>query len=252
MSYQERFVFSPQSASALIYDEHLVRYRLAATLAKDKRVLDLACGSGYGSELLAQAGASSVLAVDLDPAVIAAASIRYPRPNLSFVVDNAETLATIADDSIDLVVSFETIEHLPDYQAYLAALVRVLAPTGLALISTPNKAVFGQKNPFHVREFTRSEFNSELAAHFKHVKILDQVNGLSSVICASAEILSELSTAGETQYFVALCSNDTLPTDLTGQGSVNPAALLRWQNNPGWKLVNMLYKLLVSIKLIKN
>lgn len=252
MSYQERFVFSSDSASALIYDEHLVRYRLATTFAKDKRVLDLACGSGYGSQLLAEAGATTVLGLDLDPAVVSAATVRYTHPVLSFSVDNAESLGTVADASIDLVVSFETIEHLTNYQAYLANIVRVLAPEGLVLISTPNKSVWGQQNPFHVHEFTRSEFMTDLASHFKHVRILDQVNGLASVICGDSQILTELSTQGEAHYFLAVCSNSALPEHLSGQGSVNPGALVRWQNNPGWKLVNVVYKMLVGVGLIKR
>ena len=251
-SYEERFVFSSESSSQLIYDEHLIRYRLAASLASGKRVLDVACGSGYGSKLLAEAGASLVKSVDIDEAVLEEARANYSDNKIEFIADSAETLEKIADSSIDLVVSFETIEHLPDYHSYLKNLQRVLAPDGLALISTPNKAVFAQKNPFHVKEFTRAELADSLARCFTRVRILDQVNGLGSMIKGDSEAIANLSNSGATQYFIAICSNDTLPSDIIGQASLNQAALQRWQENLGWKMVNVVYKILVSIGLIRK
>ena len=251
-SYEERFVFSEGSVSQLIYDEHLIRYRLAASLAAGKRVLDVACGSGYGSKLLAEAAASSVKSVDIDEEVIKEARANYSDSKIEFIVDSAETLSAIADNSIDLVVSFETIEHLPDYPSYLKNLKRVLAPNGLALISTPNKAVFAQKNPFHIKEFTRAELTDSLAPYFKEVRILDQVNGLGSMIKGDSETIANLSNSGATQYFIAICSNDTLPSNIIGQASLNQAALHRWQENPGWKMVNIVYKVLVTVGLIRR
>lgn len=251
-SYEERFVFSESSVSQLIYDEHLIRYRLAASLASGKRVLDVACGSGYGSKLLAEAGASLVKSVDIDEAVLEEARANYSDDKIEFIADSAEALERITDSSIDLVVSFETIEHLPDYHSYLKNLQRVLAPGGLALISTPNKAVFAQKNPFHIKEFTRAELTDSLARYFTQVRILDQVNGLGSMIKGDNETLANLSSAGVAQYFIAICSNDALPTNIIGQASINQAALHRWQNNPGWKMVNVVYKALVAVRLIRR
>jgi len=250
--YDERFVFSSDTSSQLIYDEHIIRYRLAGSLATGKRVLDVACGTGYGSKILVDSGADSVKSVDIDKDALAKAKANYSEAKIEFIHDSAESLEKIPDDSIDLIVSFETIEHLPNYQRYLQSLKRVLAPSGIALISTPNKAIFGQKNPFHVKEFTRSEFESSLAPIFKNIRILEQVNGIGSAIKADQQIVTELSNNGATQYFVAVCSNEDLPQNIIGQASLNQQALQRWQDNPGWKMVNGLYKILVKIGVIRK
>ena len=109
---------------------HLRRYEVAATMAAGKRVLDAACGTGYGSSfLLRQGGAASVLGVDIDPQTIAYATRRFGAPGLGFRVASA-TRTGVPDASIDLVTSFETIEHVDDPTALLAEFRRGLAPGG--------------------------------------------------------------------------------------------------------------------------
>jgi 2-polyprenyl-3-methyl-5-hydroxy-6-metoxy-1,4-benzoquinol methylase len=250
-TFDERFVFSQATQSQLIYDEHLVRYQLAQSLASGKRVLDVAAGSGYGSKMLAEAGAVNVKAIDINKEAIANAKKNYNHKNLEFICDSAESLATIPNSSIDLIVSFETIEHLTNYQEYLKNLKRVLAPGGLVLISTPNKEIFKQKNPFHIKEFTRNEFEIVLKQYFNQVRILNQYNGLASYIQTDKETKASLSSRGEAMYFIAL-GGDNLPEGIIGMASVNPAALKRWQNNPGWKMVNIIYSLLVKIGILKR
>jgi ubiquinone/menaquinone biosynthesis C-methylase UbiE len=250
-TFDERFEFNQASQNQLIYDEHLVRYQLAQSLASGKRVLDVATGSGYGAKMLAEAGAVSVKAVDISQETIFKAKKNYNHKNIEFICDSAEGLSTIPNNSIDLVVSFETIEHLPNYNEYLKSLKRVLAPEGLVLISTPNKEVSKQKNPFHIKEFTRDELETILKQYFNKVRILNQYNGLASYIETGKETKGSLSSNGETIYFVALCG-DKLPEELNGAASINPSALEHWQNNPGWKIVNWFYVLLVRAGIIKR
>ena len=107
----------------LVHAEHLARYRLAARFARDRRVLDAACGEGYGAGILAAAGAKSVTGVDIDPVTVAHARQRY---GLQFErADIAEL--PYPDDGFDLVVSFETIEHVRDAARVLEEYRRVLS-----------------------------------------------------------------------------------------------------------------------------
>ena len=148
----ERLV--PTCRGQILY-EHLHRYAVAVTLAHGKRVLDIACGEGYGSNLLAAAGAE-VIGIDIAPDVIAHAKRAYPRQNLIFREGSCLNIP-MDDKSIDLVVSFETIEHVWDEQqvTFLREIERVLKPEGLLLMSTPNKLLYSDqpnhKNPFHHR-----------------------------------------------------------------------------------------------------
>jgi SAM-dependent methyltransferase len=160
--------FTPEARGAIWY-EHWHRYCVALPAVAGRRVLDAACGEGYGSFLLAGA-AAEVIGVDIDDAAIAHATGRYAgRPNLRFVRGSCDTLP-LDDASVDRVVSFETIEHLSSQAAMLAEFRRVLAPDGVLIISSPNKTVYqgesGADNHFHVHELERAELESMLRAPF--------------------------------------------------------------------------------------
>ena len=129
----------------LVHAEHLVRYLVAAELAPDRRVLDAACGEGYGTALLAGAGASSATGVDLDEATIAHARSRHPAPE--FVVGDVGDLP-FDDASFDLIVCFETIEHVPRSRARSGGAPARSAPDGLLLVSTPNKHQYLVENEY--------------------------------------------------------------------------------------------------------
>ncbi|MFN9968070.1 MAG: methyltransferase domain-containing protein [Lysobacteraceae bacterium] len=168
--------YHPEVPREMAY-EHWHRYAFAMELARGRRVLDAACGEGYGAALLART-AASVLGIDVAPEVVAHARARYAHPRLRFESGDATRLDGVADGSIDLVVSFETLEHLADHDALLAAFARVLAPDGLLILSTPDRRTYtdlsGVENPHHVRELYREEFEALLGRHFARYRLYGQ------------------------------------------------------------------------------
>ena len=160
--------FTPERGGAIWY-EHWHRYCAALPAAAGNRVLDAACGEGYGSMLLAGA-AASVIGVDIDATAIGHAQSRYAqRTNLRFVQASCTSLP-LAAASVDLIISFETIEHLAEQEQMLAEFRRVLVDDGVMMISSPNKAIYtgetGRTNRFHVCELTREELAALLRRKF--------------------------------------------------------------------------------------
>jgi GT2 family glycosyltransferase/SAM-dependent methyltransferase len=172
--------------------EHLHRYLLARDLCRGMDVLDVASGEGYGSALLAQT-AKSVVGVELDPGSVEHAQRSYASAmaNLSFLLGDARKLP-LPDTSVDIVVSFETIEHFYDHELFLAEVRRVLRPGGRFVVSSPERDVYSpaaqSPNPYHVRELTRFEFASLLRQHFKHITLLGQRPMLGSALVAEEPI----------------------------------------------------------------
>jgi len=163
----------PEKADAKTFWEHIHRYRFAALLVKGRRVLDIACGEGYGAAALLQAGAASLTAVDVSAEACAHAARRY---GLKTLVGDARQIP-LADASVDVVVSFETIEHLPDPGRFLDECRRVLVPGGTLVVSTPNREVYDKlapDNPYHVQELDRAEFAALLGARFGPVAMYTQ------------------------------------------------------------------------------
>lgn len=202
----------------LIHAEHLARYRLAASLAQGRRVLDAASGEGYGTALLSDAGALSAVGVDSAGEVVSHARARY---GLDYREADVSALP-FADRSFDLIVSFETIEHVTDPPEVLAEFRRVLDEDGLLIVSTPNAPVYRVENPYHLREYSTAEFVDLLAAYFPSVRPLYQQNGMSSVLDdeqlrlddgrrpLDVEVTKVMGQdPGEEVYTVAVCGNDT-------------------------------------------
>lgn len=178
--------FTPECEREIAY-EHWHRYALARSLAAGRRVLDAACGEGYGSALLADAGAREVLGVDLGAEAVAHARARYgDRAGLRFEQADATALDHLPEASFDLVVSFETLEHVAAQERLLDGFARLLAPGGLLLVSTPDKHTYtdltGEVNPHHVRELYRGEFEALLAARFPAVRLFGQKLLFQSVL----------------------------------------------------------------------
>jgi SAM-dependent methyltransferase len=138
--------------------------------------LDIACGEGYGSNLLASA-ALEVTGVDIDGPSIARAEKKYRLDNLAFRQGSADRIP-LGDAAVDLVVSFETLEHVSFHEQMLNEIRRVLRPGGVLLMSTPDKRVYSDlrnyRNPFHVRELYAAEFESLIRGHFAHAVFLKQ------------------------------------------------------------------------------
>lgn len=162
----------------LVYAEHLVRYRLAAQFAHGRRILDAGSGEGYGTSMLAAAGAASATGIDVDEESVAHAIGRY---GPIFQRGDASALP-FADDSFDLVVCFETIEHLDDDAAAIREFRRVLGDDGLLIVSTPNRDEYLVENEFHKREYSPAEFDRLLAGHFDQRHWLYQQNWLLSAV----------------------------------------------------------------------
>ena len=147
--------------------EHITRYLFAADRIGGCRVLDAACGTGYGSALLART-AGSVVGVDIDPTTVEFASKRWYSPSTSFQVADVTQLP-FADGTFDAIVWLEPIEHVADPDVVLDELRRVLVPGGLLIASTPSRDVYnwvsfpdGDGNPFHPSELNPDEFTSRL------------------------------------------------------------------------------------------
>jgi O-antigen biosynthesis protein len=156
--------------------EHYHRYLFARSLARGLDVLDVASGEGYGSALLAQI-ARSVVGMEYSGSTARLASSNFCRPNLQFLQGDAHSLP-LADDCMDLVVSFETIEHFDRQDEFLREVRRVLRPGGHFIVSTPDRDIYSPPgsaaNPFHVHELSRLEFVSLLHRSFEHVLLMQQ------------------------------------------------------------------------------
>jgi SAM-dependent methyltransferase len=219
--------FTPECVREIKY-EHLHRYAFASELVAGKRVLDAACGEGYGAALLAES-ARQVTGVDRSVEAIAHAGSRYPAANLDFQAADCLHLP-FADDSFDCVVSYETLEHLEDHERLLAEFRRVIRPDGFLLLSSPDKAVYSDalqnRNEFHVRELYRGELETLLRAHFPAFRLFGQklmfqsaiwslqdTPGVGFVQESDGAISAGLAPAHQPVYFIALCAatSDLLP-----------------------------------------
>jgi len=159
---------TPDSAVEASLQEHLGRYRFAKDRSRG-RVLDVACGAGYGTAMLGAVGA------DLDPAALRYAAKHYPAP---YVAADAVRLP-FRRGAFHTLVSFETVEHLADPERFLSECVRILRPGGQLILSTPNRELWSPRSPrpcqrHHVREFNRREFLS-LLKPFPEVQLFGQL-----------------------------------------------------------------------------
>lgn len=205
-----------------IRQEHMHRYAWCRELAEGKDVIDVASGEGFGSAMLAEQ-AVSVIGVDVSGEAVAHASRRYARDNLTFKQGDAAAIP-LPDGSADLVVSFETIEHISNQQSAIAEFSRLLRPNGLLVISSPNVDIYstrqGYDNPFHTKELNRKDFIDLLKAHFGAVQIFGQRLLVSSTILPAEGSTSEVEVlvddgeirratreAPQSMYFIAIAAH---------------------------------------------
>ena len=233
----ERFIPTEQGRIRL---EHYHRYTMVLEVVKGKSVLDVACGEGYGSALMADV-AHIVAGVDISKEAIHHASSSYSKPNLKFYEGSATNLE-FPDSSFDVVVSFETIEHLIEQKRMLLEIRRVLRPDGLLVISSPNRPVYseesGEHNEFHVKELDFQEFDELLQAHFSTIKYFGQRLLISSVIQplnATPNLSSVWSDDGSTWspraaqlenpvYFLAVCGSNEVIIPEIGMSTLYPGS----------------------------
>jgi ubiquinone/menaquinone biosynthesis C-methylase UbiE len=164
----ERFV--PEFFGTQIAIEHWHRYIFASSFCKNRIVLDIACGEGYGSYFISKV-AKKVYGIDISEEAIEHAKSKYIKENLEFLVGNVANIP-LPDKSIDIVVSFETIEHVPEVaqKKFLNEVKRILKRDGLFICSTPDKYyysdLYNYKNEFHIKEFYKDEFLNFLKEFF--------------------------------------------------------------------------------------
>ena len=226
----ERFV---PSLRGQIYYEHIHRYAIAARFCRGKRVLDIASGEGYGSALLARV-AAHVTGIDIDQTSVQHAEQAYTATNLAFICGSCMDIP-LADHSVDVIASFETIEHIDNPERMLDELRRVVVPGGTIVISSPNKRVYsdlpGYSNPFHIRELYFSELRDMLCSRFENVKIFGQRVSAASLVHPLVDTIESTSAhsfygadtgvgdglpaIADPVYFIAACSDAPLAEELS-------------------------------------
>jgi 2-polyprenyl-3-methyl-5-hydroxy-6-metoxy-1,4-benzoquinol methylase len=162
----------PGFVSAYLEKEHLARYHWASRLVRGKSVLDVACGTGYGSKMLLEAGARQVVSVDLSRPALAFGAERYPGPG--YLQADALDLP-FKHGAFDVVISLETIEHLVDPMRFLQGVRAVLREDGQLVLSTPNRSMSDGSNPYHIHEMTLAELLEMLEKNgFQVIRLLGQ------------------------------------------------------------------------------
>ncbi|MGA1839391.1 MAG: glycosyltransferase [bacterium] len=203
-----------------LYFEHLYRYIFAKEFIKDKVVLDVACGTGYGTEFLNENKAKIVVGADICFETITYAKNFFFNP--LYLQTDAVQLP-FRDNVFDVVVSFETIEHLIEYENFLKEIKRILKKSGIFIVSTPNKSNYQAigsdgKNPFHFKEFYLDEFNSLLKKYFYNIDTYGQncnqlyknIEG-NKYIPTLKDIVINREDIGNANFFIALCRNNDFP-----------------------------------------
>ena len=205
--------------------EHWQRYLFSLGLAAGKSVLDIASGEGYGSALLASVS-ESVVGVDIDKDAVSHANSTYAKKNLRYLQGSCDNIP-LPDRSVDVVVSFETIEHHDHHNEMMHEIKRVLKPAGVCIISTPDRTYSeqeGYSNPYHVKELSVEEFKCLLASSFRNSQLYAQKYMVGSLLIPMGATKSSFLFARQAQtgstpkfqefeltYVVAVASDGNLP-----------------------------------------
>ncbi|MFA6001947.1 MAG: class I SAM-dependent methyltransferase [Thermoleophilia bacterium] len=159
------------------FDNHVRVYEFGMQFVPGKDVLDVGCGTGYGSHLFSTKGARSVLAIDFSDEAISYAKDHYSHPGLKYRQMDAQKI-TSPDNAFDTIFSSENIEHLQEPELCLTHMRRVLKDGGILVMGTPNKEYFSPgmeetSNEFHPHEFYFEDIEEMLKQHFESVFIFE-------------------------------------------------------------------------------
>lgn len=215
--------FMPSGEQVMMHAEHATRYRYAARWSAGKRVLDYACGVGFGTRILAATDPGTrAVGIDLCAAAVHYAEVHQGGANIAYVAGDGLRLP-FGDATFDLVVAFEFIEHVARQVESLAEMQRVLTPEGRLIVSTPNRMQTVGRNPFHIHELSEAEFHAMLGERFKYVEFVYQSNMLASFITPPlslpgahdiengfASVIGNPFHPKEALFIVAVCSNSPL------------------------------------------
>ncbi|MFT3825795.1 MAG: class I SAM-dependent methyltransferase [Chitinophagaceae bacterium] len=206
--------------------EHLHRYAIACEIVKGKRVLDIASGEGYGSNIMA-AFAASVVGVDISEEAVNYAKTKYGgKANLSYLQGSLQKIP-LPDGCIDVVVSLESIEHDTEHEIIMKEIKRVLAPNGILIMSTPDKYQYTDlpkyNNPFHVKELYQDEFKQLINRYFKNSRFfsqrfyagsfiapLDAESGKVEMFTGDYNAVNSYEPAKEPLFIVAIASDNVV------------------------------------------
>lgn len=166
--------------------EHLHRYAFAMQYIQGKDIIDIASGEGYGAHFMSNS-AKSVVGVDISAEAVAFASEKYKKSNLTYMQGSAIEIP-LPDNSIDVVVSFETIEHHDKHDEMMQEIKRILKPDGFLIMSTPQKAPDGIiRHPYHVKELFFEEFEALVNHYFSATHYVFQKINFTSIISTHQE-----------------------------------------------------------------
>jgi SAM-dependent methyltransferase len=200
-----------------LWNEHLARYAFAGRLCRHKRILDMGCGTGYGTAELAR-HALTATGIDVATSAVEHAREHFTARNLRYLRASCTQLP-FPDASFDLAVSFEVIEHIPEWRRLIEEARRVLKPGGQFIVSTPNRLYYAESrklagpNPYHDHEFEFEEFRTELESVFPSVSLFLQNHAAGIVFqpihpdeSADVSIAGQDITPDESHFFLAVCA----------------------------------------------
>lgn len=209
--------------------EHLHRYAICLDFVKGKKVLDIASGEGYGSNLLSKY-AQKVIGVDISQNAVDHANNKYSSKNLRFQVGSVLDIPC-EPEVFDVVVSFETLEHISDHRKMIAEVKRALKSDGLLIISTPEKSVYSDQanysNPYHEKELYEEEFVQILSDQFQFIQlgyqkflkgsfiqVLDSIDNQVKFFGGDFNEIQQQKNLNQ-EYLIAICSNIQIEQPLT-------------------------------------
>ena len=212
----ERFI--PEEHDIIIALEHWHRYLHILDIVKNKKVIDIASGTGYGTNLLAS-NAKNITGIDISEKAVLNSKKEYVQDNLNYLIGSVENIP-FDDNTIDVVVSFETIEHISEelQVKFLKEVKRVLKDDGIFIVSTPEKHHYSDirnySNEFHIKEFYEKEFQDFLNNYFSNINFNYQTTLIGSNIFNKVNakldkkyLFNDSSKNISKEYVIAYCSN---------------------------------------------